>query len=206
MAKQLDEKTVLNELHGESVFFRSSPTPAREASSSHRVVVRNRRPGVVPRRVEKEAVRPQIEDDGKKASRPVDHSIDPPTSQSQVQPTSDPGEPSVGQADNQFAGQSVDPMGSELTGNVFDMSPILPRPKAFYIAEKQDEDLDILVKKMSERVKGKVVQKIDRSVATRLIFESIDLTSDETVERLANLLIRRLTSQLTGGPADQPVY
>jgi hypothetical protein len=81
--------------------------------------------------------------------------------------------------------------------NLFDHSPILSRPKGFYITEKQNRDLDKGVRKLAEKAKGKVVQKIDRSTLLRLILDDIDVLDDQTVNRLYNRLIDRLVNQLT---------
>ncbi len=81
--------------------------------------------------------------------------------------------------------------------SLFDHSPVLSRPKGFYITEKQDKELDRGVRKLSEKTKGKVLQKIDRSTLLRLILDDIDLTDDQTVNRLYNRLINRLVNQLT---------
>lgn len=81
--------------------------------------------------------------------------------------------------------------------SLFDHSPILSRPKGFYITEKQNKDLDKGVRKLAEKTKGKVAQKIDRSTLLRLILDDIDLSDDQTVNRLYNRLIDRLVNQLT---------
>lgn len=81
--------------------------------------------------------------------------------------------------------------------NLFDHSPILSRPKGFYITEKQNRDLDKGVRKLAEKSKGKVIQKIDRSTLLRLILDDIDLSDDQTINRLYNRLIDRLVNQLT---------
>lgn len=202
MAKQLDEETILNELHGESAFFRPSPTPARD-STPQRVRVTNRRKEVVQTGAKKEAVQALAKVNGQNAGQPVDHAVDHSAHQAFVHLADSPDNESTEPRANQLADQSIDEQSSRKpTTGVFDMSLILPKPKAFYITEKQNEDLDILVKKLAEKLKGKVAQKMDRSVATRLIFESVGLTSDKTAEQLANLLIGRLASQLAGQQAD----
>jgi hypothetical protein len=160
MAKQLNEKNMLNELHGESAFFGPAAVPVQAEK---------------PKRIW--------------------------TKKKQAQTSRDIGKVQSGQALAEQASQStqqpVDQSTDESTQEVFDMSPILPRPKSFYITEKQDEDLDILVKKLTKRLEGKIGQKIDRSMVTRLIFEDIGLTREETITRLAGQLTSRLVSQLT---------
>ena len=97
-----------------------------------------------------------------------------------------------------LVGQSVNPSTSQSTGQSFDTSVILGRPKAFYITEQQDRDLDTAVDKLAERLRARTGQKIDRSTLMRLLLEQSDLTADETADRLAGLYARRLVSQLTG--------
>ena len=201
MAKQLDEKTVLNELHGESVFFQPTPSLAQETSSPQGIVTK-RKQDALSADAAKETVRSYANADDTITSQSVDRTVDPTTGPLQGQPTTAAGAQSASQPDTRFVDQSVDPLASELIAHTFDTSSLLPRPKAFYITEKQDEELDVLVKRLSERLKGKVTQKIDRSVVTRLIFENVNLTGDETVAQLANLLVRRLTSQLTSPQVD----
>lgn len=108
-------------------------------------------------------------------------------------------EPS-GQLTNQSTsrptGQSTNKAVSQPT-NKQDASPILGRPKAFYITQKQDELLDDVVKSLSKALEGKINQKIDRSTVVRLLIEEANLQSKETVSRLSSRLINRLISQLT---------
>ena len=96
------------------------------------------------------------------------------------------------------ARRSVNPSTGQSAGQSFDTSVILGRPKAFYITEQQDRDLDTAVDKLAERLRGRTGQKIDRSTLMRLLLEHSDLTADETADRLAGLYVRRLVSQLTG--------
>lgn len=95
--------------------------------------------------------------------------------------------------------QSTTESTSESTDKqVIDQTTILGRPKAFYITEKQDRDLDALVTQISSRLGGKLLFKVDRSILIRLILESSDLTSEQTIDRLAARLVSRSISQLTG--------
>lgn len=162
MTKKLDEHSVLNELHGESAFFSSSPA----SQGTKRA----------------EAAKPKSAEGKKRtASANTDRQKTPPQEQ--------PGEVS--------AHQPVDQSTKESTAHAFDRSPIVPRPKSFYITEQQDEDLDVLVKMLARRLEGKIGHKIDRSTVTRLIFEDIGLAQEETAKRLATRLTSRLVSQLT---------
>ncbi len=80
----------------------------------------------------------------------------------------------------------------------FDTSPILGRPKSFYITGQQDKDLDAAVARLTERLQGRGNQKIDRSTVMRLLLEVSDVSNEATVDRLADQLVSRLVSQLTG--------
>jgi hypothetical protein len=117
----------------------------------------------------------------------------PPTSQSIDRLVSQSTGPSIDQSIDQPDGQMVAPSSGE-----FDNSPVLGRPKAFYLTERQDRDLDTAVVKLTERLRGRGNQKIDRSTVMRLLLEASDVTDDRTIERLASQLISRLVSQLTG--------
>ena len=106
-----------------------------------------------------------------------------------VQPT----DPSTSDPSSQLTGRSTD----RPTTQMFDHSVILGRPKAFYITEQQDKDLDVAVDKLTAKLQGRGNQKIDRSTVVRLLLEVNDITTDQTVDRLANQLVSRLVSQLT---------
>lgn len=103
------------------------------------------------------------------------------------------------QSTSKSLGQSIDPS----TNLSVDTSPVLGRPKAFYLTEKQDHDLDIAVEKLAAKVKGRVNQKIDRSTVVRLLLELYDATSDPIINQLAGQLVKRLISQLTSPPIDK---
>ena len=77
-------------------------------------------------------------------------------------------------------------------------SPILGKPKGFYITEQQDKALDVAVEKLAARLRGRVSQKIDRSTVLRLLLDVSNVIDDETINQLANQLINRLVKQLTG--------
>jgi hypothetical protein len=83
-----------------------------------------------------------------------------------------------------------------------DNTNVLGKPKGFYITGKQDEALDEVVKKLSKKLEGKAMIKIDRSIVLRLILDEANLLSDDTIERLSNQLINRLINQLTNTSGD----
>ncbi len=119
-----------------------------------------------------------------------DQPADEPALRSASQPTSRP--------TKRPAEQSTNPSTVSVPGRRFDTSPILGRPKSFYITDQQDKALDAAVVKLAERLQGRGNQKIDRSTVMRLLLEVTDPTNDEMVGRLANQLVNRLVSQLTG--------
>ncbi len=90
------------------------------------------------------------------------------------------------QSVDQSTNQSTDP----------DTSHILSRPKSFYISQKQDEDLDVLVKSIAKKIEGKMKYKVDRSTVIRLLLEKADLASDQTAIELTQYLVDQLVSQL----------
>lgn len=107
----------------------------------------------------------------------------------------------ISQLTSQLHDQSTDSSTSETTttatGRSFDHSPLLGRPKAFYITEQQDKDLDSAVGQLAARVQGKINQSIERSTIVRLLLEEADLTGADTIEQLHKQLVSRLISQLT---------
>lgn len=124
------------------------------------------------------------------APSPPDLPTGTPTGTAVGQPTSRP----IGRR----TGPSTSPMPEPGAAPPFDQSVILGRPKAFYITEQQDQDLDVAVGLLAARLKGRGNQKIDRSTVIRLLLEVSDLTAEATADRLASHFVRRLVSQLTG--------
>jgi len=74
----------------------------------------------------------------------------------------------------------------------------LSKPKGFYITEKQDEELDVAVKLLTDKMKGKITAKIDRSTVLRLILDSAQITDEATITKLTGQLTNQLIKQLTG--------
>ncbi len=112
---------------------------------------------------------------------------------------------STGQSTSQSARQSINqPVNQSINRPInqpinvpLDTSSVIAKPKGFYISYKQDEDLDEAVKKLSKKLEGKALVKIDRSTILRLVLEDANLASDDTIERLSKQLIHRLINQLT---------
>jgi len=89
------------------------------------------------------------------------------------------------------------PINQSVNSSGMDRSPVKGKPTGFYISEKQHLDLDIAVAEVSKRVGGRILFKVDRSMLLRLILESADLTSAETINKLSTQLINRSINQLT---------
>lgn len=79
-----------------------------------------------------------------------------------------------------------------------DVSPILPRPKSFYITELQDEKIDGIVRQMKRdpRVHHLLASRrlapLDRSTVIRLYLQSFDPSDDELISRLVDRLLGQL--------------
>ena len=128
-------------------------------------------------------------------------SADPPADE-QLEPT---GSQLTGQLTRQSTDQSASRSTNPAAEKPPEISPILGRPKAFYLTEKQDQELDTAVTKLSERLQGRVEQKIDRSTVIRLLLESSNITSEQTIQRLAEQQIQQLLSQLTRQSTGQSI-
>ena len=170
MKKQLNTTAVINELKGASVFFQSEPKRITTPPSREETEDGNGE--------SKREAPPAIE-------HLIGRSISCPVSQSTDQPT------------RQSANRLVNPLVDRSTSRSIDQSPILGRPKAFYLTQKQDDDLDVAVEKLNRKIGAKINQKIDRSVLVRLLLEESDITSEQTIGRLASRLVGRLISRLT---------
>jgi len=107
-------------------------------------------------------------------------------------PTPTPGvekaTPTPKKRDSQKVGESVD--------QSIDNSPIMGRPRCFYLTEKQHNDLDIAVKKLARLVEKKDIPKVDRSTVMRLLIDSLEVKSTKTSKLLYKLLVDRLIHQL----------
>jgi hypothetical protein len=124
------------------------------------------------------------------ASQPAVMPARAPAIQTTAEPTSRPASESASQSTRQST--------KARPARRFDTSPILGRPKSFYITDQQDKELDTAVVRLTERLQGRGNQKIDRSTVMRLLLEVSDVSNDDTVDRLADQLVNRLVSQLTG--------
>jgi hypothetical protein len=164
--KKIDEHAVLSEL-SESRFFQ-------------------------PRESEDTENTPQQSHENELADSPVDRNVD----QQADNQADNRVDEVVNQSVSRQARQPVSQSTGRQSGGSFDRSDILGRPKSFYITKKQDRDLDALVQKLGQKLEGKINQKIDRSLAVRLILESNNITDDKTVSVLAGRLVDKLVNQL----------
>jgi hypothetical protein len=108
----------------------------------------------------------------------------PPVNQTINRPVNQPIDRSMNRTVNQAMNQPIE------------SSNVLGKPKGFYITRQQDEELDEAVKKVGNKLAGKAMIKIDRSIVLRLILDEANLSSEDTIERLSNQLINRLINQL----------
>ena len=168
MKKTLDTTEITNELKGSSHFFSPSPIENETTTSSDEV----------------------SQSKQQMISGGADQSTKQSASESINQPTNESAVQSINQSTKQSTRKSTD--------QPYDHSPILGRPKSFYITQQQDKDLDLAVDKLAAKAMGSANQKIDRSYLLRLLLEAANLTSERTIERLHGRLISRLVSQLTG--------
>jgi len=176
MKKKLNITAISNELQGASVFFQPNKTQSTALSTAQSVDQTTNQP----------------------ANQPVSQPSNKPIEQPTPQPNNQPTQQVIDQSNHRQIEPSVNQRASQPNNSTIDSSNILGRPKSFYITEKQDTELDVTVKHLTEVVQGKVNQKIDRSTVIRLLLEEADLTKKKTAERLASRLISQLISQLTG--------
>lgn len=106
-------------------------------------------------------------------------------------PVSRRGSHQVGQSSDSAGGQSP----RRYAGVLQDSSPILPRPKAFYITQRQDSQIDGAVRRVSQhprvqkRLQAKIMAQPDRSMIMRLFLDRLDGEDDELISQLVDQLI-----------------
>jgi len=130
------------------------------------------------------------------ASQPVDQSTDEETSRHAAKPPNKQQGSLREQVERATAAAASPPRSRRQNKKRFDNSPVLSRPKSFYITKQQDADIDDIAERIEELLEGKIAHKIDRSVVVRLILESEDWTSDDAVNMLSKHLVNKLVSQL----------
>jgi hypothetical protein len=119
------------------------------------------------------------------------NSLQPPDKQTPSQ--------STGQSTSQSIDRSVDPSTNKSTnrsvGNLQAFpSSIVDRPKAFYITERLDKDIDSAVRYFQE-VHG--IRKADRSTVVNAILDNEENWTPQSLDRLVDRLISQLTNRLT---------
>lgn len=177
MKKQLNADGIINELTGNSAFFRQKKDTEEQKKVS------------VGEASDKPTAQPTGKPANQKTERLPDKSDDQPTPQSTNQTTDQPSSGST----RRPATQSID----RSTSRSVDDSAILGKPKAFYISEKQDKDLNRAVELLSNELNGKINQKIDRSTIVRLILERSEVTKKESIMQMADQLVSQLVNRLT---------
>ncbi len=118
-------------------------------------------------------------------------------------PVNQPASQSTDESTNQSTGQPTEYATGPSVRSPIDESPILGRPKAFYITKRQDEAIDRAVHKLSEKLEGVTNLKVDRSTVIRALLDTTDMAGEATIERLADNLVNQLVSRLTGRPPNQ---
>lgn len=182
MKKQLNTEGIINELSGNSAFFKQKPATKDEKKVS----------------IDEASDKPAMQSAGhaidQKAKQSPEKSVDQQMDRSINQSTRKSTESSVNRPIKRLTNQSIDQSPARST----DDSAIMGKPKGFYISEKQDKDLNRAVELLSNELKGKITQKIDRSTIVRLILERSQVTKKESIMQMADQLINQLVSRLTG--------
>lgn len=93
--------------------------------------------------------------------------------------------------------QSTVQLTSESTDKSTNQSIILKKPKAFYITKKQNKDLDLLVRRVGERLNQKLNIKIDRSTIIRSLLDYSKIDAPETAEALSEYMVEELIKKIS---------
>ena len=92
---------------------------------------------------------------------------------------------------SQSTGQSTNRLTGQPTSRP--LSKIVDRPKAFYITEALDENLD---KAVTYLQKKHGIKKVDRSVIMNALLDDDTLWTDEALDQLVERVVSQLTSRL----------
>jgi hypothetical protein len=92
---------------------------------------------------------------------------------------------------NQSTRQSTNQLISQPTKRPF--TKIVDRPKAFYITESLDENLD---KAVTYLQKKHGIKKVDRSVIVNALLDNDTLWTDEALDQLVERVVSQLTNRL----------
>jgi hypothetical protein len=114
--------------------------------------------------------------------------LSPPPARSQGHPQKSPRKPKLpSQSTRQSTHQSVD----QPTHRPF--TKIVDRPKAFYITEGLDENLDKAVHYLQKK---HGIKKVDRSVVVNALLDNNTLWTDEALDQLVERVVSQLTNRL----------
>jgi hypothetical protein len=92
---------------------------------------------------------------------------------------------------NQSTRQSTNQLISQPTKRPF--TKIVDRPKAFYITESLDENLDKAVNYLQKK---HGIKKVDRSVVVNALLDNDTLWTDEALDQLVERVVSQLTNRL----------
>jgi hypothetical protein len=113
-------------------------------------------------------------------------------------PLQHPTRQEVDQSINQSTDQSIDQSTNQSSNPPLPpSSAIVDRPKAFYITERLDRDLDTAVRYFQE-VHG--IKKADRSTVVNALLDNEANWTPQSMDQLVDRLISQLTSRLTSRP------
>ncbi len=186
MKKHLNETSIANELKNGSRFFSQ---PVEDDIPVEQPKNKNANNGDIGIPVEPEPTM-------RSAKRLASQSTSESTARLTNLSTSESTQQSTTQSTNRSTEESTTISTGETTTNRYDESPILGRPKSFYISHQQDKDLDLAVAKLASGQYGPQIQRIDRSSLLRLILEAMDITSEQTLQRLHQHHVDRQLYQL----------
>jgi hypothetical protein len=181
MKKQLNTSPIINELSGNSAFFRQKKDTKEQKKVS----------------VGEASDKPTAQPTGKPANQKTEQLPERSDGQPAAQTSSQAADQSSSESTHRPTKQPVDQSIDRSTGRSIDDSAILGKPKAFYISEKQDKDLNRAVELLSNELNGKINQKIDRSTIVRLILEKSQITKKESIMQMADQLVSQLVNRLT---------
>jgi hypothetical protein len=92
---------------------------------------------------------------------------------------------------SQSTSQSTNQLTSQPPSKLF--SKIVDRPKAFYITESLDENLDKAVNYLQKK---HGIKKVDRSVVVNALLDNDTLWTDKALDQLVDKVVSQLTSRL----------
>jgi hypothetical protein len=92
---------------------------------------------------------------------------------------------------SQSTSQSTNQLTSQPSSKLF--SKIVNRPKAFYITESLDENLDKAVNYLQKK---HGIKKVDRSVVVNALLDNDTLWTDKALDQLVDKVVSQLTSRL----------